>query len=452
MKSRNPSKRIYLIALGSIIVLSTYFTFRDYYDTLKYKELDHLDELRTLASTLGSFIDGDELASLMKRFPTKDAITSNTQDSVYLAIHHLLLKVQQANGLNSPPYTLTYDPENGHFLFGVTAAEKPYFRHEYSSFNQRLLQNYEVGGVIEPYEDDHGYWMSAFTPIKDGNGHVVGVIQVDNRFEDFKKEANIGLWENAAISLIITLLIAFLLYGNLRNVLRKEEQYKTQIASEKERSESLLLNILPLKIADELKQFGKVKPEYHKSVTVVFTDFTKFTKFTELLSPHELVEELNLCFSFFDGIVEKYNLEKLKTIGDAYMFAGGVPEDRNDNSTCCLRASLEILAFIKQRRAQKLADGLPCFNVKIGIHTGPVVAGVVGKNKFVYDIWGDAVNVAARMEQACEAGRINVSQSTYELEKSSFVFESRGMIEAKHKGSLEMYYLQNERKHNSETS
>lgn len=444
MNSQNPSKKIYLIALGSIIVLSIYFTGRDYYDTLKYKELDHLDELKTVATTVASFIDGDQLEALMLRHPDKDDITSNTQDSIYLEIHALLQKVHDTNKLNSPIYTMAYNKKQNSFLFGVTSATTPYYRHIYESYAPVLLERYSQGGVIKPYEDEHGFWMSAFTPIHNSKGEVVSVVLVDNKFANFKKEANMGLWENTLISIVVTFIIGCLLYRNLRNVLQKEEEYKKQIAIEKERSESLLLNILPLKIADELKQNGKVNPEYHESVTVVFTDFTKFTKFTELLSPHELVEELNLCFSFFDKVVAKYKLEKLKTIGDAYMFAGGVPENRNHNSTCCLRASLEILEFIQLRRNEKFAEGNPFFNIKIGIHTGPVVAGVVGENKFVYDIWGDAVNIAARMEQTCDAGKINVSRSTFELEKEHFEFASRGKIAAKNKGLIEMYYLEEE--------
>ena len=442
MKPSNSSKRIYLIALSSIIILSIYFTGRDYYDTLKYKELDHLDELKTVASTVASFLDANELEVLLNQYPNKDDITSNEQDSIYLRLHQILAHVHKANKLNSPIYTLTYAPNEDHFVFGVTSAENPYFRHTYTSFAPELVQEYANGGIIRPYEDEHGVWMSAFTPLKNDDGKVVAVILVDNHFDNFRKEANIGLWENAIISMAVTIIIAFLLYGNLKGVLKKEERYVKAIKAEKERSEDLLLNILPMKIAEELKENGKVEPEYHESVTVVFTDFTKFTQFTELLTPHELVAELNHCFSFFDQVVEKYKLEKLKTIGDAYMFAGGVPEGRNDNSTCCLHASLEISEFIQKRRAEKLSLGQPYFDIKIGVHTGPVIAGVVGSKKFVYDIWGDAVNTAARMESTCEAGKINVSQSTFDLEKDRFEFKSRGQIQAKNKGLLSMYYLE----------
>lgn len=208
--------------------------------------------------------------------------------------------------------------------------------------------------------------------------------------------------------------------------------------AEKKRSDELLLNILPNEVAEELKLTGKATAKHFKNVTVFFSDFVEFSKVSELLSPQELVDELNACFSEFDRIVARYNIEKIKTIGDAYVMASGLPHENPQHALDIVKASIEIRDFMVDRR-QKL--GKRTFGIRIGVNSGEVVAGVVGLKKFVYDIWGDDVNIAARMEQNSMDGRINVSDSTYQLIKDNFNTEYRGEIEAKNKGSLKMYFL-----------
>ena len=237
----------------------------------------------------------------------------------------------------------------------------------------------------------------------------------------------------------VLLIIAGGLFGRMRYI-RKS---KAVLQVEKDRSENLLLNILPADIAAELKEKGKADARDFDLVSILFTDFKGFTEQSAKLSAADLVNEINHCFEAFDGIMEKYGIEKIKTIGDAYMAAGGLPVPTNDSVKNTVLAALEMQAFITSRKAKMDAAGKPAFEMRVGIHTGPVVAGIVGVKKFQYDIWGDTVNTASRMESAGEVGKVNISQATYKLLQADqgFEFESRGKIEAKGKGEMEMYFV-----------
>lgn len=209
----------------------------------------------------------------------------------------------------------------------------------------------------------------------------------------------------------------------------------------KKRSDHLLLNILPFETAQELKRKGMAKTRKYSQVTVLFTDFKGFTNFAEKLSAEELVEEINVCFSEFDRIIEKYKIEKIKTIGDAYMAAGGLPTPTRTHAHDTVKAALEIKKFIDELALKRKAEGKESFEIRIGIHTGPVVAGIVGIKKFAYDIWGDTVNTAARMESSGSPGKVNISATTYALIKEDFKCEYRGKVEAKNKGMIDMYFV-----------
>ena len=218
---------------------------------------------------------------------------------------------------------------------------------------------------------------------------------------------------------------------------------KDRLQQEKNRSDELLLNILPAEVAEELKQTGHSEARDFENVTVLFTDFKAFTQIAEQLSAKELVSEINACFKVFDAIIEKHNIEKIKTIGDAYMAAGGLQVPRSSEPADVVHAALEMQAFMLARKPERQAQGLPAFEMRVGIHTGPVVAGIVGVKKFQYDIWGDTVNTANRMETNGEVDKVNISQATYELLKDDpdFAFESRGKIEAKGKGEITMFFV-----------
>jgi adenylate cyclase len=213
---------------------------------------------------------------------------------------------------------------------------------------------------------------------------------------------------------------------------------RNNISKEKKRSDELLLNILPSETAEELKHTGAAKTKTYEMVTVMFTDFKNFTQASEKLSPEELVKEIHDCYSEFDRIIAKHNLEKIKTIGDSYMCAGGLPVANTTNPVDTVLAAVEIRNFMLYRKHSGLGE----FEIRIGVHSGPIVAGVVGIKKFAYDIWGDTVNIASRMESSGEVGKVNISGATYELVKEKFKCEYRGKVSAKNKGEVDMYFAE----------
>jgi class 3 adenylate cyclase/tetratricopeptide (TPR) repeat protein len=207
----------------------------------------------------------------------------------------------------------------------------------------------------------------------------------------------------------------------------------------RKQSDDLLLNILPEETAKELKQKGYADAQQFDQVTVLFTDFKGFTQISERLSPKDLVAAIDECFKAFDEIMGKYGIEKIKTIGDAYMAAGGLPVPNTSNPESVVKAGIEMRDWMLKYRDRVGENG---FEVRVGIHTGPVVAGIVGIKKFAYDIWGDTVNTASRMESSGEAGKVNISHTTYELVKDQFACDYRGEIEAKGKGKVKMYFVE----------
>jgi adenylate cyclase len=203
----------------------------------------------------------------------------------------------------------------------------------------------------------------------------------------------------------------------------------------------LLLNVLPEAIADELKSKGSVAPRHYPIVSVLFADLVGFTRLSIGLTPKALVDELSYLFIGFDTIVEQHGMEKIKTLGDGYMAAGGIPTKNSSNPIDAIMAAQAMLEFVKDRKEANLQSGYPPWDLRIGIHTGPVIAGVIGRNRFTYDIWGATVNTASRMEAAGEPGRINISGITYQLVKDKFECSRRGNIEVKNMGKMDMYFV-----------
>lgn len=220
---------------------------------------------------------------------------------------------------------------------------------------------------------------------------------------------------------------------------------RNRISKEKKRSDELLLNILPEETAEELKATGSAKAKSFDSVSVLFTDFKNFTLASEKLTPEELVAEINYCYSEFDRIISKYGIEKIKTIGDSYMCAGGLPVPNSTHPVDIVSAALEMVKFIEKNKKEREEKGEPFFELRLGVHTGPVVAGIVGIKKFAYDIWGDTVNTASRMESSGGIGKVNISGTTYELVKDKFTCVHRGKIEAKNKGMIDMYFVEGQK-------
>ncbi len=239
--------------------------------------------------------------------------------------------------------------------------------------------------------------------------------------------------------LILILMIAFIIY---RNYLGKVKINRL-LDKQKDQIESLLLNILPVEVAKELQDQGAATPRDYQSVSVLFTDFKDFSKIAEGLSPNDLVAELNEYFQEFDNIIEKHNLEKIKTIGDAYMCAGGIPTENKSHPMEVVSAGMEMQEYMRRKNIERQESGRVPWGLRVGIHTGPVVAGVVGRKKYAYDIWGNTVNIASRMESNGEVGRVNISAATYELVRNDFQCEYRGKISAKNIGEIDMYFIDN---------
>lgn len=222
---------------------------------------------------------------------------------------------------------------------------------------------------------------------------------------------------------------------------REINKQKIELENEKEKSDKLLLNILPFKVAQELKTNGFAKTKFFDQVSVLFSDFKDFTIIAQQLEHEELIAELNRCFMFFDDVCVRHNVEKIKTVGDSYMCAGGVPIKNTSNPIDVVLAAFEMIDFISKLKKEQSQQGRTLWKIRIGIHTGPIISGVVGKKKFAYDIWGDTVNTASRLEQASNPNKINISGSTYEMVKDFFECDPRGEIPVKHKGVINMYFV-----------
>ncbi len=235
------------------------------------------------------------------------------------------------------------------------------------------------------------------------------------------------------------LILVILGFYNRYKYVRKTNKI---IKDERDRSQDLLLNILPEETARELETNGHAKTRFYDDVTVLFTDFKGFSTIAGKLTPIQLVAELNEYFMAFDEIIVKHNLEKIKTIGDAYMCAGGIPTANETHALDAVKAALAMQAYMQKRQLEKSLTGIAGWELRIGIHTGPVVAGVVGKKKYAYDIWGDTVNIASRMESNGEPGKVNISAATYRQISEHYPCLHRGKISAKNIGEIDMYFVE----------
>ncbi len=304
-------------------------------------------------------------------------------------------------------------------------------------------------------------YQSLFSSIKDTlynieNDKKLGSLQFD--FDLQKKQGEINLLTKDValtdlklkkqrlikngfmVGLALVLIIAIIIYRNYRNKIKVNKLLDQQNAE----IENLILNILPEEVAHELQKNGHATPRYYESASVLFTDFKSFSLLADAMSPQEVVSELNECFVAFDEIIINYNLEKIKTIGDSYMCAGGIPTEDDNHYINIIKAAMEIRDFMTSRNSVRMQEGLPAWDIRIGVNTGPLVAGVVGRKKYAYDIWGGTVNVASRMESNGEPGRVNISAATYEFIKHKYECTHRGKIMAKNVGEVDMYFVENE--------
>lgn len=332
-------------------------------------------------------------------------------------------------------------------------ATKNGYKDQISSASLQLSKLYEMtkkSSLSLSYFKNYVAYKDSVSNIKT----VQELADLRTNFEVSKKQAQVNLLEketeiqqlkakkqqNIIYATVVAIILIIVLVIGLFRRYQFIKKTKAIIENEKNRSNALLLNILPEETASELMASGKVLAKKFESVTVLFTDFVGFTAYAEKLPPEKLVERVDFYFSKFDEIIEKYDLEKIKTVGDAYMCAGGLPFETQDHAYKMILAAQEIIKFVVESAKETQAQNH--FQIRIGINTGPVVAGVVGTKKFAYDIWGDTVNTASRMESNSEPGKINISQNTFDLVKEQFQFEYRGAIEVKNRGKMNMYFVQ----------
>lgn len=310
----------------------------------------------------------------------------------------------------------------------------------------------EMYAQIEQYDSAY-FYLTAFSNLKDtliNEENIEEITRKELQYKFDKKileeklisELEINKQKSRKNIFFILGLGILVLAGGLYSRLQYIRKSRAIIQKEKDRSEELLLNILPAEVAEELKEKGHADAKLFDEVTVLFTDFKGFTQMAEKLSAQELVNEIDFCFKKFDEITSKYNIEKIKTIGDAYMCAAGLHVQKKATTFDMIHAAFEIQQFMVELKEMKMKENKPYFELRLGIHTGPVVAGIVGIKKFQYDIWGDTVNIAARMESSGEIGKVNISQYTYEIIKDQFNCVHRGKIEAKGKGEIDMYFVE----------
>lgn len=363
-------------------------------------------------------------ARALKYIAGIDAVTGNSK----MAIKNYLLAEQLAISMNS-----SFELKDIYKGLAINYAKEDQYLKAYkyqnllldikdTIYNKELdikLSNYEFNFEIEKKQSQ------------------IDLLEKDKVLQelDLKRQKFAKYAFLAGLGLI--LIITIILYRNYRQKVKVNQI----LDSQKAQIETLLLNILPAEVAQELQEEGHATPQYYESVSVLFTDFKGFTLIADSLSPQEVVAELNDFFVAFDEIMEKYGLEKIKTIGDSYMCAGGIPVRNEDHPIQIIKAALDIQQHMEMKNQLRVEAGLPAWELRIGVHVGPVVAGVVGKNKYAYDIWGSTVNIASRMESNGVPGKINISAGAYELVKSTYDCIYRGKISAKNIGDIDMYFV-----------
>ena len=325
---------------------------------------------------------------------------------------------------------------------GITVGRQVRFNDAVQHFLLTLSDAYALRG--DYYAGLDAYRQ--YTALKDStfnlqNNKLIADLETKREMELKDKDIQIARLavakkRNERYAYIGGIALLLLILGILFRNYRRQQHLNTLFSHEMSRSDALLRNILPAEVAEELKETGAALARHYDTASVLFTDFVDFTSRAQQLTPSALVEELNVCFTAFDAIIERAGLEKIKTIGDAYMAVSGIPTANREHAPAAISAALDILHFVEERRSKQQG-----FEIRIGIHSGPVVAGIVGVKKFAYDVWGDTVNTAARMEQHGVPGAINISQAIYELVKEDFPCVYRGRIAAKHKGEVEMYLV-----------
>ena len=280
----------------------------------------------------------------------------------------------------------------------------------------------------------------AGAPLITPNGQAIGTICS----VDFQKK-NLSINQREALrklsKQVMTQLELRRALIDVNRLVEEQKELSLNMNIEKEKVDNLLSRILPIEISTELQKTDRVEPKYIDECSILFTDFVGFTKLTETLAPKTLIELLHQVFCQFDKICRKYDVDKIKTIGDSYMCVSGINKNRKDHTSRLCMAACEMVDYVKKANAQRAKLNMPTWDMRLGIHTGPIICGVVGDDKFTFDIWGDSVNTAALMEQNSMPGMLNVSESTYFRVNSEYNFEERGEVITTKKGPLKMFFL-----------
>jgi class 3 adenylate cyclase len=343
--------------------------------------------------------------------------------------------------LISEPVSLSHSSNN--FLFRIAGPAERYY-------------SFYLEGYDKTWSDWSEFPLKEYTNLKSGKYRLLmregeqGIITGETCI--YKFTIRVPLYLSPfflALYAVLSILVFWFVYRLLiARHIRKQEILENlvssrteELKSEKERTETLLANVLPKGTADELMLKGKATKKKFNFATVLFSDIQGFTKIAEEVNPEVLIDELDKFFFHFDTVVEKYNIEKIKTIGDAYMCAGGIPQSNRTNPVEVILAALEMQEYMKNLKKARDNKNKVFWDIRIGLHTGTIIAGVVGHKKLTYDIWGDTVNIASRMESSGEAGKINISGTTYEYARDFFFCEYRGKMPVKYKGELDMYFV-----------
>lgn len=411
-------------------------------------------QVRVYALDLMEKISKDDkkqvLSNMLKGSVEK--FNANTTDAVHLAKLYSIVEkylkdpdyieiLKNSNGINLTKSQLELEKKT--IAANLTKAER-----EKLNLKQNLESTVESSqrqiSSLESASDS----MTAVISLKDQQlrdiqfqRQIDSVVQMYSELQISQKEELIALKDASNTRMMYAIFGTVLALVLLAFSFYKSVLFNRQLHLEKAKSEELLLNILPANIAKEIKENGKVNTREYENSTVLFSDFHGFSQVAKQLSASELVADLNTCFTAFDKLAQKYNVEKIKTIGDAYMCIGGIPEPTIDSTENVINMGLEMQAFLEKWNKERELIGKPPLQARIGVHTGKVAAGVVGFNKFCYDVWGDTVNVASRIESNGILNKVNVSESTKNLLRNGYKFHSRGEIEIKNMGAVKMYYI-----------